>query len=225
MCHALLQDPKFFRLLFALIKSWRRRRVLAGVSSAMVFCTAPTIRASHEHVCLKLETITTCASVSAAPCAASAAHRCRCAFSGGAYTWRWRWCWCLPGMPGRHQRRRGRPSAGDSGPHPGTLAPVVADRVSADPAVAGAVRALHAAGRDPSTPRRTSRALCRRDGGAAAAPAALSRPLTVRALIASERGADHPQRMRIAKRRRGFVAFTPSRDAAGAASPGDLLEY
>jgi hypothetical protein len=81
-----------------------------------------------------------------------------------------------------------RAGIGDPDPHPGTLAPVVADRLCPDPVVAGAVRSLHAAGRDQRLPG----VLLERFAGQTAEPLLrlllFLTPLTVRSLIAVVEG-------------------------------------
>src|SRR3972149_899755 len=84
------------------------RHVPADVLAA-AFCTVPIIRGSREVAWPRFGRSSNRGSVFAAIGAGGGAPRCRCAFLASACIWGWQWCWCLPGMPGRHQRRRGSP--------------------------------------------------------------------------------------------------------------------
>ena len=64
--------------------------------------------------------------------------------------------------------------AGHPRTHAGTVAPLVAGRLSPDPALASRLRTLHAAGGDQALPRQSARTVCRRRRRSADAPPGLS---------------------------------------------------
>ena len=163
VCHALLQDPKFFRLLHRI----DQELAVQARAGGWLFCDGVLHRADYPRkpracpapAAVRDEFQTRLGFIATG--AASGAPRCRRAFSGGAYTSAWRWCWCLPRMPGRHQRQRGLRRGWGFRSEPWNAGAVVAGRFCPDPAMAGAVRQFHASGREQPTPRCTPRTLCR----------------------------------------------------------------
>ena len=101
MCHALLQDPKFFQLLIRIDEE-----LAAQARAGGCLCCEGVLHCANyprkPRGCLSeaqddYDTrFSFCCSVCRKRCTSMSV-----ASLGGASIWGWRWCWCLPGMPGR----------------------------------------------------------------------------------------------------------------------------